>query len=102
MRSPADRRRESEKQKAPCLCGETHCTSALVRPSRGTLSAARLDCVPQLRLFLSENTIDAFNYAVCSGCDGFEFDVRFTSDRHSVLCHDPKLNRKEVATTNVF
>lgn len=34
---------------------------------------------------------------MANGCDGFEFDVRYTRDRRSVLSHDPKLNRKEVA-----
>jgi glycerophosphoryl diester phosphodiesterase len=49
--------------------------------------------------FPAENTLAAFDYAVASGCDGFEFDVRFTRDRRSVLCHDAKLNRREVADT---
>jgi glycerophosphoryl diester phosphodiesterase len=47
--------------------------------------------------FPAENTLGAFDYAMASGCDGFEFDVRFTRDRRSILCHDPKFNRKEVA-----
>ena len=42
----------------------------------------------------------AFDYAMAGGCDGFEFDVRYTRDRRSVLSHDPKLNRKEVAITD--
>ena len=33
------------------------------------------------------------------GCDGFEFDVRFTRDRRSVLHHDPRLKRRPVAHT---
>ncbi len=45
----------------------------------------------------AENTIEAFDYAVANGCDGFEFDVRFTSDRRSVVCHDSELGRNEVA-----
>lgn len=45
----------------------------------------------------AENTPAAFEYALANGCDGFEFDVRFTRDRRSVLCHEPKLNRQEVA-----
>jgi glycerophosphoryl diester phosphodiesterase len=49
--------------------------------------------------FPAENTLAAFDYAVASGCDGFEFDVRFTRDRRSVLSHDTKLNRREVAST---
>jgi glycerophosphoryl diester phosphodiesterase len=49
--------------------------------------------------FPAENTLAAFDYAMASGCDGFEFDVRYTRDRRSVLCHDPKLKRQEVAVT---
>jgi glycerophosphoryl diester phosphodiesterase len=30
------------------------------------------------------------------GADGFEFDVRLTRDRHTIICHDPKLNRLTV------
>ncbi len=45
----------------------------------------------------AENTIDAFDYAVANGCDGFEFDVRFTSDRRSVVCHDPEFEGGELA-----
>ena len=46
-----------------------------------------------------ENTLAAFDYALANGCDGFEFDVRYTRDRRSVLCHDPDLNQQEVAAT---
>lgn len=46
-----------------------------------------------------ENTIAAFDYALAHGCDGFEFDVRYTRDRRSVLCHDPKIKNREIATT---
>ncbi len=45
----------------------------------------------------AENTIEAFDYAVANGCDGFEFDVRLTGDRRSVLCHDPTFEGKELA-----
>jgi glycerophosphoryl diester phosphodiesterase len=37
---------------------------------------------------------------MAEGCDGFEFDVRYTRDRRAVLAHDPKLGGKEVATTD--
>ncbi len=47
-----------------------------------------------------ENTVAAFEYALANGCDGFEFDVRFSGDRRSVLCHDPKLGRRVIATTD--
>lgn len=49
--------------------------------------------------FPLENTIAAFDYAIANGCDGFEFDVRYTCDRRSVLCHDPELERREVASS---
>jgi glycerophosphoryl diester phosphodiesterase len=48
----------------------------------------------------AENTIAAFEYALASGCDGFEFDVRFTRDRRAVLCHDPQIHGKEIATSD--
>ena len=47
----------------------------------------------------SENSLAAFEYALAHGCDGFEFDVRFTSDRRSALCHDPKFGSREIAKT---
>jgi glycerophosphoryl diester phosphodiesterase len=43
--------------------------------------------------YTSENTIAAFDLALQHGADGFEFDVRCTRDRQTILCHDPKLNR---------
>ncbi len=46
-----------------------------------------------------ENALAAFEYALRNGCDGFEFDVRYTADGHSVLWHDPKIGRKEIAAT---
>ena len=45
------------------------------------------------RLYAPENTIGAFDLALAHGVDGFEFDVRRTSDRQSIICHDPRLNR---------
>lgn len=47
-----------------------------------------------------ENTHAAFDYALAHGCDGFEFDVRYTRDRRSVLHHDPKLKGSEISVTN--
>jgi glycerophosphoryl diester phosphodiesterase len=47
----------------------------------------------------AENTIAAFDYALAHGCDGFEFDVRFTPDGRAVLCHDPQLGGKEISAT---
>jgi glycerophosphoryl diester phosphodiesterase len=48
----------------------------------------------------AENTIAAFDYALAHGCDGFEFDVRFTRDRHSVICHDSHFDGREILTTD--
>lgn len=45
------------------------------------------------RLYAPENTIAAFDLALEHGADGFEFDVRCTRDKQTVLCHDPKLNQ---------
>ena len=46
---------------------------------------------------IPENTFASFDRALADGCDGFEFDVRLTSDRQAVICHDPKVGRLEVA-----
>jgi glycerophosphoryl diester phosphodiesterase len=40
-----------------------------------------------------ENTIAAFDLALRHSAHGFEFDVRGTRDRQTVLCHDPKFHR---------
>lgn len=40
-----------------------------------------------------ENTLAAFDLALKHGADGFEFDVRSTGNKQSIICHDPKLNR---------
>jgi glycerophosphoryl diester phosphodiesterase len=39
-----------------------------------------------------ENTPASFDLALAHGCDGFEFDVRLTSDGRSVVCHDPEVD----------
>jgi glycerophosphoryl diester phosphodiesterase len=40
---------------------------------------------------VTENTIAAFDYALESGCDGFELDVRLTGDGIPVIWHDARL-----------
>jgi glycerophosphoryl diester phosphodiesterase len=45
------------------------------------------------RLYAPENTVAAFDLALEHGADGFEFDVRGTSNKQSIICHDPRLNR---------
>jgi glycerophosphoryl diester phosphodiesterase len=47
-----------------------------------------------------ENTVDAFDYALTQGCDGFEFDLRYTRDRRSLLHHDPDVKGRTVAATD--
>lgn len=44
-----------------------------------------------------ENSLAAFDLALEHGCDGFEFDVRCTADRHLLVCHDPTFAGIEVA-----
>ncbi|HEX7962440.1 MAG TPA: glycerophosphodiester phosphodiesterase [Terriglobales bacterium] len=50
--------------------------------------------------YVTENSLPAFDLALKHGCDGFEFDVRYTSDGRTVLCHDPFLNALEIAETS--
>ena len=40
-----------------------------------------------------ENTKEAFDEAVRQGFHRLETDLRVTSDKHIVLCHDPDLSR---------
>jgi|SRR5271166_2639029 len=37
---------------------------------------------------IPENTLPSFELCLQHGCDGFEFDVRLSSDRQAVICHD--------------
>jgi glycerophosphoryl diester phosphodiesterase len=46
-----------------------------------------------------ENTIAAFDHALASGCDGFEFDVRLTGDGKSIICHDGRLSINAIIKT---
>lgn len=48
----------------------------------------------------TENTLPAFDYCMGAGCDGFEFDVRYTRDRRHVLCHDAKHKGLHIAETH--
>jgi glycerophosphoryl diester phosphodiesterase len=47
-----------------------------------------------------ENTFFAFEKALQAGCDGFEFDVRLSSDGRGVVCHDPVLHGLEIARSS--
>ncbi len=37
---------------------------------------------------IPENSLESFELCLQHGCDGFEFDVRLTSDGQPVICHD--------------
>jgi glycerophosphoryl diester phosphodiesterase len=49
------------------------------------------------RRYAPENTFEAFELALDHGCDGFEFDVRCTSDHRLVIWHDATLKRVSIA-----
>ena len=40
-----------------------------------------------------ENTLPAFGAAIAVGVDEIEFDLRQTKDGHTVICHDPSIDR---------
>jgi glycerophosphoryl diester phosphodiesterase len=44
-----------------------------------------------------ENSIAAFEHSLASGCDGFEFDVRRTSDQKLICVHDEMIRRSDVS-----
>jgi glycerophosphoryl diester phosphodiesterase len=44
-----------------------------------------------------ENTIASFDLALEHGCDGFEFDVRLTTDGRAVIAHDPEVDGLSIA-----
>jgi len=43
-----------------------------------------------------ENTPAAFGLALQHGCDGFEFDIRYTGDARGVICHDSLYKRRRI------
>lgn len=44
-----------------------------------------------------ENTFEAFDHALASGCDGFEFDVRRSADCVPVIWHDARLRGRAIS-----
>ena len=48
------------------------------------------------RKYAPENTMSAFQLALQHGCDGFEFDVRYTRDKRGIVCHDPWHRNREL------
>jgi glycerophosphoryl diester phosphodiesterase len=49
---------------------------------------------------IPENTFASFDQALTDGCDGFEFDVRLTSDGQAVVVHDPHSRGVEIARSS--
>jgi glycerophosphoryl diester phosphodiesterase len=48
------------------------------------------------RNYAAENSIKAFDLALDHGAAGFEFDVRCTRTKESIICHDASYNRMAV------
>ena len=48
------------------------------------------------RKYAAENSASAFDLALEHGCDGFEFDVRYTRDARCVICHDALYRRRRI------
>jgi glycerophosphoryl diester phosphodiesterase len=47
-----------------------------------------------------ENSTAAFEHSLDVGCDGFEFDVRLTSDRKLICVHDETIKRCDVGSAD--
>jgi glycerophosphoryl diester phosphodiesterase len=48
---------------------------------------------------IPENTLASFELCLQHGCDGFEFDVRCSSDEQAVICHDATAGGMKIANT---
>src|SRR5271154_7450917 len=48
---------------------------------------------------IPENTLASFELCLQHGCDGFEFDVRLSSDGQAVICHDRSIGRMKIETS---
>ncbi len=46
-----------------------------------------------------ENTFASFDLALEHDCDGFEFDVRLAACGTAVVCHDPKVGKLAIASS---
>ena len=46
--------------------------------------------------YAPQNTVAAFKLVLDHGCDGFEFDVRYTRDFRPVICHNPLYRRRRI------
>jgi len=49
---------------------------------------------------IPENTLASFELCLQQGCDGFEFDVRLSSDGQAVICHDATVGGMKIENTN--
>jgi glycerophosphoryl diester phosphodiesterase len=49
---------------------------------------------------IPENTLASFELCLQHGCDGFEFDVRCSSDAQGVICHDAAFGGAAIAKTS--
>src|SRR5271163_551490 len=47
-----------------------------------------------------ENTLASFELCLQLGCDGFEFDVRRSSDGQAVICHDATIGGMTIDNTD--
>jgi glycerophosphoryl diester phosphodiesterase len=47
---------------------------------------------------IPENTLASFELCLQHGCDGFEFDVRCSSDEQAVICHDATVGGMKIET----
>jgi glycerophosphoryl diester phosphodiesterase len=50
------------------------------------------------RKYAAENSMAAFDLALEHGCDGFEFDVRYTRDLRCIVCHDALHRRRRIVS----
>ena len=48
---------------------------------------------------IPENTLASFELCLQHGCDGFEFDVRLSSGRQAVICHDAAVGGMRIENT---
>jgi glycerophosphoryl diester phosphodiesterase len=48
---------------------------------------------------IPENTLASFERCLQHGCDGFEFDVRLSSDGQAVICHDATTGGMRIETS---
>jgi glycerophosphoryl diester phosphodiesterase len=49
---------------------------------------------------IPENTLASFELCLQQGCDGFEFDVRRSSDGLAVICHDATVGGMKIENTD--